>query len=238
MLVVHIAVRFAVSALYKLQGIEKTYQSGSVPFHALRGIDLEIDKGDVIALTGPSGSGKSTLLNVLGLIEKPTAGEIAFAGHDLGTTPESVLTQVRRQAVGFIFQNFNLIPVLSAVENVEYALFLEGKEHRKQIREQAKEVLSSLGLAKYMSHRPAQLSGGQRQRVAIARAIVKRPSVVVADEPTANLDSKTAKQIMDLVMRLNQAWGTTVVIATHDESVAKQASKVIHIRDGVVAQVN
>jgi putative ABC transport system ATP-binding protein len=226
------------SALYKLHGIEKTYQSGSVPFHALRGIDLEIASGEVVALCGPSGSGKSTLLNVLGLIEKPTAGRIHFSGHDIEKTPESTLTKVRRESVGFIFQNFNLIPVLSALENVEYALFLEGMDQRSAIREQAKEVLSSLGLAQYLGHRPAQLSGGQRQRVAIARAIVKQPNVVVADEPTANLDSKTANQIMDLVMRLNQTWGTTVVLATHDESVAKQASKVVHIHDGVVDRIH
>jgi putative ABC transport system ATP-binding protein len=221
-------------SLYKLAGITKEFVSGSVKFEALRGIDLNIAKGEVLALTGPSGSGKSTLLNVLGLIEQPTAGQIEFGGKTLTGVNESVLTNIRRQSVGFIFQSFNLIPVLSALENVEYALYLEEKLSRAAIRAQAMEILTKLGIDRYAHHKPAELSGGQRQRVAIARAIVKKPEVVVADEPTANLDSKTAAQIIEQIRSLNKIVGTTVIIATHDPDLAASANKVVSIKDGLI----
>jgi putative ABC transport system ATP-binding protein len=225
------------TALYNLKGITKDFDSGSVKFKALRGINLDIEEGEIVALCGPSGSGKSTLLNVLGLIEEPTSGQLAFAGNDLTTANESLLTRVRRGAVGFIFQNFNLIPVLTALENVEYALYLDSSLSKKEIRERSLAALKALGIEEWKDNTPAQLSGGQRQRVAIARAIVKKPHVVVADEPTANLDSKTANQIMDVIRDLNSAWGTTVIIATHDPVIAKTCDKIINIHDGKVKSI-
>jgi putative ABC transport system ATP-binding protein len=225
------------SALYELKSITKEFDSGSVKFKALRGINLKINQGEVVALVGPSGSGKSTLLNVLGLIEEPTSGSIAFAGKDLTTANESLLTRVRRGAVGFVFQNFNLIPILSALENVEYALYLDDSLSKEEIRKRSITVLKALGMTKFMNNKPAELSGGQRQRVAIARAIVKKPHVVVADEPTANLDSKTADQIMKVIRDLNKAWGTTVIIATHDAELAKSCDKIVQVKDGKVASI-
>lgn len=224
-------------ALFSLTGITKEFVSGAVKFQALRGIDLTIEKGEVIALTGPSGSGKSTLLNVIGLIEQPTAGTLSFAGKALSAFDEAALTAIRRRSVGFIFQSFNLIPVLSALENVEYALYLEEKFTRAEIRAEAMEVLAKLGIDRYAHHKPAELSGGQRQRVAIARAIVKKPEVVVADEPTANLDSKTAAQIIDQIRSLNKLSGTTVIIATHDVNLASTAGKIVSIKDGLVDSI-
>lgn len=224
--------------LYQLEGITKEYQSGKVRFKALHGIDLSIRSGEVVALTGPSGSGKSTLLNILGMVEKPTEGAISFTGHELGKLKDTDITNIRRDAVGFIFQNFNLMPVLSALENVEYPLILEGTYSKKEMRERAFHALNSLGLGKYATHKPAELSGGQRQRVAIARAIVKEPKVVIADEPTANLDSKTATQIMDMISHLNEQWKTTVIVATHDKELSERCHKVVKIRDGLIRSVH
>ena len=225
------------TVLYDLNNIKKEFVNGSVTFKALRGIDLQINEGEIVALTGPSGSGKSTLLNVLGLIEEPTSGSLKFAGNELTEASDNLLTKVRRDAVGFIFQNFNLIPVLSALENVEYALYLNHGLDRETIRRRSEKVLDALGLKKYMHNKPAQLSGGQRQRVAIARAIVKKPHVIVADEPTANLDSKTADQIMGIIRDLNNAWGTTVIVATHDPKIARDSGKVVTIRDGHLTKI-
>ena len=223
--------------LYTLSGISKVFQSGRINFRALDNINLSIEEGDVVALTGPSGSGKSTLLNILGLIEEPSKGSISFGGTKLKVKDDASLTEIRRESVGFIFQNFNLMPVLTAVENVEYALLLEGKMSRKDARQRAMTCLKALEMDEYADHRPAELSGGQRQRVAIARAIVKNPKVVIADEPTANLDSKTAEQIMNLVRKLNKDWNTTVIIATHDQALAQSANKIIKIKDGQVESI-
>lgn len=225
-------------ALYSLKGISKVFGSGSVAFKALQGIDLTIQPKKLIALCGPSGSGKSTLLNVLGMIEDPTSGSLFFEGRQITNIPDSQLTIIRRESVGFIFQNFNLIPVLSALENVEYALYLDQGLTKKMIRERATACLEGLGMGRWLNNKPAQLSGGQRQRVAIARAIVKKPKVVVADEPTANLDSKTAEQIMEAISRLNQDHGTTVVIATHDQAIAKSCDQVVNIHDGCITSIN
>lgn len=220
------------SEIYCLENVTKTYTVGSVPVEALSGMNLVIHQGEFAALQGPSGSGKSTLLNVVGLIERPTAGSIKFRGEDISSAPEKHLTNLRQDYIGFIFQNFNLIPVLSALENVEYALYLEQKFTRAEIRERAWQAIENVGLAKFAVHRPAELSGGQRQRVAIARALVKNPQIIIADEPTANLDSKTAGQILDLMSSLKEKLKTTILVATHDQTIAAMAERIIRIKDG------
>jgi len=222
--------------LYRLRNIEKTFDLGAVSYKALRGIDLELGAGELVALRGPSGSGKSTLLNVLGILEVPTAGQIEFAGRKLQGLSEQQLTEIRRQSIGFIFQNYNLMPIFTAQENVEYPLYLERKLSKPAIQERAMQMLADVGLAQFSHHKPAELSGGQRQRVAIARALVKDPDVVLADEPTANLDSKTAEQILELLRDLQKRKAATIIIATHDDHVASIAQRSIHIRDGVVVE--
>lgn len=220
------------SEIYRLENVSKTYTVGSVPVEALSGMNLVIQQGEFAALQGPSGSGKSTLLNVVGLIERPTSGAVRFHGQDISNAADGHLTDLRQDYIGFIFQNFNLIPVLSALENVEYALYLEQKFSKKEVRERAWKAVEDVGLAKFAAHRPAELSGGQRQRVAIARALVKNPQIIIADEPTANLDSKTAGQILDLMKQLKQDLKTTILVATHDQTIAAMAERIIRIKDG------
>lgn len=220
------------SDIYHLDNVTKTYMVGKVPVDALAGLTLTIRKGEFAALQGPSGSGKSTLLNVVGLIEKPTTGSVQFRGQDVTQANEGRLTDLRQECIGFIFQNFNLIPVLSALENVEYALYLEQRYTQAEVRERAKVAIKSVGLERFSAHRPAELSGGQRQRVAIARALVKDPQIIIADEPTANLDSKTASQILDLMKYLNSELHTTILVATHDQAIADMAGRIIKIKDG------
>lgn len=222
------------NANYKLTNIVKTYQVGSVAVEALRGLSVTIKAGEFVALQGPSGSGKSTLLNVLGLLETPTRGEIEYLGERLDGKNEGSLTSFRQDYLGFIFQNFNLIPVLSALENVEYSLYLEQRFKKAEIRDRAMKCMQAVGLEKFVAHRPSELSGGQRQRVAIARALVKNPKMILADEPTANLDTKTAAQIIDLIKDLQVRSGTTVLVATHDKATADAAQRIIRIRDGVL----
>ncbi len=220
------------TAIYKLTNIVKSYQVGAVAVDALRGLSIVLQEGEFVALQGPSGSGKSTMLNVLGLLERPTSGAIEFFGHHLENSTETELTRFRQEYIGFVFQNFNLIPVLSAVENVEYALYLEQRFTRSEVRERARASLAAVGLERFSSHKPAELSGGQRQRVAIARALVKRPKLILADEPTANLDSKTALQILELMRDLQKRMKTTILVATHDKVTAEMAERTIRIRDG------
>lgn len=220
------------SEIYQLNNVSKTYMVGNVPVDALNGMTLSLRRGEFAALQGPSGSGKSTLLNVVGLIEKPTTGGIRFRGQDVTQANEELLTDLRQECIGFIFQSFNLIPVLSALENVEYALYLEQRFTREEVRERAMGAVQSVGLERFASHRPAELSGGQRQRVAIARALVKKPQIIIADEPTANLDSKTAGQILDLMKRLKDELHTTIFVATHDKAIADMAERIIKIKDG------
>lgn len=219
---------------YRLSNISKEYLVGSVKVPALKGVSIELRSGEFVALRGPSGSGKSTLLNILGLLETTSSGNIYLDGKEITAVSETERTGVRRSLIGFIFQNFNLVPILSALENVEYPLLLEGKLSRAESRQTAQEMLEAVGLGSLMKHRPAQLSGGQRQRVAIARAIVKRPRLILADEPTANLDSETAAQIVELLQQLKRNLGSTIFIATHDKDVAAHAERAIHLKDGLL----
>lgn len=220
------------SEIYQLKNVSKTYMVGNVAVDALNGLSLAIRKGEFVAMQGPSGSGKSTLLNVVGLIEKPTRGSILFRGEDVTQAKEGRLTDLRQECIGFIFQNFNLIPVLSALENVEYALYLEQRYTRAEVRDRALNAIRDVGLERFATHRPSELSGGQRQRVAIARALVKDPQIIIADEPTANLDSKTASQILELMRNLKEKLNTTILVATHDKAIADMAERIVKIKDG------
>lgn len=218
----------------ELDRITKTYPMGAATVTALSDLSLRIAAGEFVALVGSSGSGKSTLLNLIGGLDRPTSGTMLLAGRDVGKMKEQELTAFRRMHLGFVFQNFNLIPMLSAWENVAFPLDLRGVPSA-QVKRQALEMLERVGLAEQANHRPDELSGGQQQRVAIARALVARPQLVLADEPTANLDSRTGAELVALMRRLNEEEGTTFVFATHDPSVVAQARRVIRILDGQLA---
>jgi putative ABC transport system ATP-binding protein len=220
--------------LVKLQAVGKSYTLGKVDVTALREVTLTVDAGEFVALSGASGSGKTTLLNLIGCIDKPTAGNVQVAGVDVTHISLPALANIRSRKIGFIFQTFNLIPVLSAFENVEYPLLFAGLG-RTQRQERARQWLKHVGLENQARQRPDQLSGGQRQRVAIARAMVTQPDLVLADEPTANLDSDTASQILDLMSQINRETGTTFLFATHDPQITDRASRQIHLRDGQIA---
>jgi putative ABC transport system ATP-binding protein len=219
--------------VFEACGLVKRYVMGETEVEALRAVDLEVAAGEVVVVAGPSGSGKSTLLHVLGTLDEPDAGSLAIAGTAAAAMDEKARTLFRRAHLGFIFQTFNLLPVLSAGENVELPLWLAGVGARER-RERARAVLTDVGLAERLDHRPDQLSGGERQRVAIARAIVHRPLAVLADEPTGNLDSETAVAVMDLLMALNRSSGMTFVVATHDPTVIARAPRRVALRDGRV----
>lgn len=215
----------------KLQQVTRVYQQDSQAVRALDGIDLEILSGDFAVLVGPSGSGKTTLLNLIGGLDSPTAGRIWVAGTETGRMSKARLSEMRLRKIGFVFQEFNLIPVLSALENVEFVMLLQGKpEAHRHAR--AMGLLKELGLEGLENRRPAELSGGQQQRVAVARAIAAEPVIVLPDEPTANLDSKAGAALMDLMRRLNEDKGVTFVFSTHDAMVVERARRVIHLRDG------
>lgn len=219
--------------LLTLRGIKKSYHLGGNIVPALRGIDLMVHHGDFMALMGPSGSGKSTLLNLCGLLDVPDEGTIHLDDGEVGRLPERARTLIRRQRIGFVFQGFNLVPVLTVHDNVEYPLLLSAMP-RAAREERIDWILGRTGLSRFGHHLPDQLSGGQRQRVAIARALVKRPELIIADEPTANLDTVTATEIIDLMHELACDAATTFVIATHDERMAKRCARVIHVQDGVI----
>lgn len=212
--------------------IFKSYGVGDNKVDALRNINLEINKGEFLALCGPSGSGKSTLLNILSGIDKPTAGSTLFLDKALNDLNENQLSIIRSKHLGFIFQFFNLIPVLSAFDNVYYPLILNGNYTKKTAKEQALHYLDSVGISTLLDRKPGQLSGGQQQRVAIARALANNPQVVVADEPTGNLDLATGEAILDLLMKINQDTGTTFIISTHSTQLKDRARRVIEIEDG------
>lgn len=214
-----------------LHGVRKTYRLGAHVIPALQGVDLVVQRGELLALTGPSGSGKSTLLNLCGLIDTPDAGEIMLGGTAVQGLDEKARTLLRRDALGFVFQSFNLVPVMTVAENVDYPLFLAGVPAAER-RERVAQQLAAVGLQAHAHHRPDALSGGQRQRVAIARALVKRPRLVIADEPTASLDSHTADQVLDLMRARGQAEGAAFVIATHDGRLTRRCDRVVALLDG------
>ena len=211
--------------------LSRAFQVGETTIEALRGVNLEVPQGQFVALVGPSGSGKSTFLNLVGGLDRPTGGELWIDGVELGASKERVLTEHRRQRVGFVFQSFNLLPRLTALENVALPLMFAGVAESDRLA-RARDLLAQVGLGDRVEHRPTQLSGGEQQRVAIARALVGRPAIILADEPTGNLDSATGREIMALLRRLNQDQGVTLLLVTHDPDAAAFAGRVIRMRDG------
>ena len=218
--------------LIALRDVHKLYDMGQEQVRALDGVSLEINHGDYIAVMGPSGSGKSTLMNVIGCLDTPTSGSYKLRDREIATMQDDELAAIRNQEIGFVFQTFNLLPRVNALQNVELPLVYSGLT-RAERRERAARVLDEVGLADRMHHRPTELSGGQRQRVAIARALVNRPSLVLADEPTGNLDSKTGEEIMGLIAELHQR-GNTIILVTHEEELANRAARVVRLLDGKI----
>lgn len=220
-------------AVIKVKQAERHYTTRAGTVKALDGVDLEIKPGEFLAIAGPSGSGKSTLLNLIGALDTPTGGEVIVDGQSLSGMSDADLAKLRRDRIGFVFQAYNLIPVLSALENVEYVMQLQGQSVSKR-REAATKILREVGLGDMLDRRPVELSGGQQQRVAVARAIAAQPAIVLADEPTANLDSTTGVQLLEMMQRLNQEHGTTFVFSTHDPEVMERASRLVRLRDGKI----
>ena len=215
------------------RGLTRVYQEEAVPVHALRGVDFSLSSSEFVSLSGPSGSGKSTLLNIVGGLDRQDEGIIELDGEELAPLSEGDLAALRLRKIGFVFQAYNLVPVLSALENVEFILQLQGVGSAER-KERAGEALKSLGLIELQDRRPGEMSGGQQQRVAIARAIVTNPVLLLADEPSANLDSETTKELMELLRNLNETQGMTIITATHDPMVMGYAKRQVHLRDGTV----
>ncbi len=220
----------------EMQGVKKDYPLGKTTVHALKGVDFTVKEGNFMSIVGPSGSGKTTLLNIIGCIDHATVGNVKIHGDEVTTMTDKQLTDLRLHRIGFIFQTFNLIPVLTVRENVEFPLLLmkEKKLSKKEIRERVEKLIEEVGLKEFIEHRPFELSGGQRQRVAIARALVTNPDIVLADEPTANLDSETSENILKVMQGLNEVEKTTFIFSTHDPEILKYAKDVVKIRDGVI----
>lgn len=214
--------------------VEKIYQENSVPVHALHGISITVEKGEFIVIAGPSGSGKTTLLNILGALDTPTNGRVYFEGEDLATKTRNELAALRLEKMGFVFQAYNLIPVLSALENIEFTMMLRGSPEQER-RQRALTLMEELGIAELAHKRPNDMSGGQQQRVAVARAMVNSPSLILADEPTANLDSETGAVLLDLMQRMNEQKKLTFVFSSHDHQVIERAKRLIILKDGRIS---
>lgn len=218
--------------LLELKGVTKEYQQGKIRVPALRGVDFVVEAGEFLSIAGPSGSGKTTLLNLVGCLDTPTAGSILLEGEELAKRTKNQLAEIRREKLGFIFQSYNLIPVLTAYENVAFPLELMKNLSKGETRQKVDQIIDEVGLGDFVRHRPSELSGGQQQRVAIARALVKQPAIVLADEPTANLDSENGLAILELMKDLNVKQGTTFVFSTHDPMVMNNARRLVQLRDG------
>ena len=222
------------SSIVSIRDVVKEYNLGKVVVPALSGVSLEVKKGEFISIAGPSGSGKTTLLNLIGCVDTATRGVVEVAGKDTAQLSERQLTSLRLDTIGFIFQSFNLVAVLNVYQNVEFPLLLQNKLSSAQRKARVMELLTQVGLATHAKHRPSELSGGQRQRVAVARALVTNPQIVLADEPTANLDSTTGQQIIDLMKEINEKNGTTFIFSTHDYKVMRHANEVVQLADGKI----
>ena len=223
------------SIVLSAKDLRKTYQQGEIQVHALQGIDLDIDQGDFVVLAGPSGSGKTTLLNLFGALDEPTSGTVTVDGHELATLNRRSCADLRRDRIGFVFQAYNLVPVLTAYENAELILMLQGVPPAER-RAKVMPLLQAVGLEGMEDRRPNQLSGGQQQRVAVARALAPNPAIVLADEPTANLDSKTSTALLDTMRELNESSGTTFVFSSHDQKVIDRARRLVWLEDGHVVR--
>lgn len=221
--------------MIRLKDINKTYQ-GAQPLHVLKGIDLHIKKGEFVSIMGASGSGKSTLLNILGILDNYDSGEYLLNGVLIKDLSETKAAEYRNRMIGFIFQSFNLIPFKTAVENVELPLFYQGVGRRRR-HQLAMEYLERLGLSQWANHYPNEMSGGQKQRVAIARALITKPQIILADEPTGALDSKTSVEVINLLKQLNEEEGITIVVVTHEGGVANETNKIVHIKDGIIGNI-
>jgi putative ABC transport system ATP-binding protein len=225
-------VRPAGTLVIEIEGVTKLYRMGTETIHALRGVNLKIRRNEYLAIMGPSGSGKSTLMNMLGCLDTPTAGRYEFSAKNVATMVDDELAEIRNREIGFVFQTFNLLPRSNALHNVELPLIYAGLARAERL-EKAQKALENVGLGERMFHRPNELSGGQRQRVAIARALVNNPSIILADEPTGNLDSKTGEEIMALFEQL-YAQGNTIIVVTHEEDIARHARRIVRLRDGLI----
>jgi putative ABC transport system ATP-binding protein len=222
------------TALISVRDLKKTYDLGETQVHALRGVTLDVLPGEFVALTGPSGSGKSTFMHLLGCLDRPTSGEYVFEGVDVSRTGKRELARLRNASLGFVFQGFNLLPRTNALENVELPLLYAGVSSARERHTRAAEALRAVGLGERLGHHPNQLSGGQQQRVAIARALVNRPRLLLADEPTGNLDTRTSIEVMDILQRLNRDQGLTIVLVTHEPDIAEYGTRIVSFRDGRV----
>ena len=222
-----------IMSIVECKGVKKTYVKGHVSVPALRGVNLQVEKGEFIALAGPSGSGKTTLLNLIGGLDEITEGTISVDDHKINGLNQSELADLRLRKIGFVFQSYNLVPVLTALENVEFVMMLQGVPPAER-KEKSIAILKDVGLEEMINRRPTDMSGGQQQRVAVARAIISNPSIVLADEPTANLDSTTSETLIDIMKELNQKKNITFIFSTHDKLVMKHAQRNIHLRDGKI----
>jgi len=222
-------------ALLELNKVKKVYRQGKIEVPALRGIDLMVEQGEFTTIFGPSGSGKTTLLNMIGCLDTPSEGEVKLNGDEVSKLSQTELAMVRRYNIGFIFQAYNLIPVLTAYENVEFAIRLIRHIKENEIREKTLNILEDVGLIGLENRRPNELSGGEKQRVAVARALVKEPKIVLADEPTANLDSETGAEVIKIMVKMNQKLGTTFIFSTHDPQIMKYAKRLLNLKDGMIS---